>query len=710
MRPFRSLLLFIIGVLLLAGCSRPVEIDLSRQWRYSIGNDAGADLSGAGVDDSSWPLLDSLPAAVTMKRERNVIWLRKTVTIPDAYRGKDLSLYLGKLWDQEGTYLNGARIGTAGREYPRFHSDWNVAAVHYLPGDLINYGGANVIAVRQFTNQQANFNGQPFLGLTFDVNWYCFWQRFIAEYLPMAFGIMTLILGTAMIIAYFVGGRKGTLSLHIGGMSVLWFVLTTHFWLPSYGPLPWNTQDQLFYILTAGMVSWIYFSLEIWLRVSIKWARAVIIIDAVIFLALSATATESSPITGWRFDILAPLGLVAQALWGVVIIKAMKRRNPEAKFMFIGYAFFVGTLVHDGLMMNRVILSNVFLTNIAYPGLIISFAIILFQRIAGISSRLAESSKLIEKQNAELKVLFNHVAESTDELIQIAIKSSTAANVLNQEMNAQSASIDGATAAVEEISSSIDAVSENAAGQDAMVKKSEKHLQDYAESLTGITEAAQYAVALGNKSRDDTGRIAQRLEAIKSGMITIRESTAEIESIAAVINDIAEKTNLLSLNAAIEAARAGAHGRGFAVVADEIGKLADNAVEQAKSIQKIVQNIVNNIEVESNLVLESAGSVENIKDSAENVNRASEVIVKLCLAQERLTGNIVENMKILSQGSTEISVATDEQKSAMGEVLNAMESLNAVVAKVNESSRQMLEIADTLSHRIALLNKIIVNG
>ncbi len=704
--------LLILASLLIAGCSRPAELDLTGGWKFRILGEGPsaetADYSGTDTDDSRWEKLPPLPGHITLKRQKNFIWLRREMTIPDNYKGRNLALYLGKIWDQEATYLNGVRIGVSGREYPAFHSDWNASSAHFLPSGLINYGGRNVIAVRQFTNQQANFNGQPFIGDAFQVRVYLFWQRFLAEHLPMAFGLMTLIVGIGMIVGYLLGEKTNRLPLHLGGMSILWFFLTMHFWAPSFGPIPWNDQDRFFYVLTAVMIGWIYLSLEKWLGVRIRWARIILIIDMIIFVILSITASEQDPITGWRFDIIAPFGLLAQILWGVVIIKAMRMKNREAKFMFIGYAVFVGTLIHDGLMMNRVILSSGFYTNIAYPGFILSFAIILFQRVRRIGRDLQESSAVIEKQNTDLKRMIQSVVESTDELIQISIKSSGAAQELKNQMLRQSAGIDQTTAAIEEVSSSINAVAEHATLQDETVKKSEVLIDDYTQSLSGITEAAQYAVALGNKSRNDTGLIAERLGAIRDGMMKIRESTAEIENIASVINDVAEKTNLLSLNASIEAARAGQYGRGFAVVADEIGKLADSAVGQAKSIQGIVANIVRRIEEESNLVLQSTGSVENIKESTGNVNKASEVIVTLCLAQEKMSKTILQHMQTISSGSTEISSATSEQTTAMGEVMKTMDELTAIVSRVDAGARQMLEISDTLSHRIALLNKIIV--
>ncbi len=710
---WKILLCVSICLFSVSACTGHKEIDISKDWKYKITEypgDVNLDKTFKlpEFDDGNWERLETLPAAISMERKKSVIWLRKNVVIPEKYRNKDLAVFIGRVWDQEATYLNGTKIGTAGREYPAFHSDWNSAAYHFLPDSLIRYGDNNVIVIRQFTNQQANFNGMPFIGYAFNVRAYHFLEKFLGEYLAMAIGIMCLLIGIGSLIGYLAYKRKNVLLGHFGGMSILWFILTSHFWAPTFGALPWNAHDQLFYILSGIMTVWIYFFLEKALEVKLKSCRIIVIFLFLFVTILAVTASVENPITGWRFDIIGPVGVITEIFWGIVIFIAHRRGNKEAKIIFFGYLFFIGAIFHDALMMNRIIMSKMFMINIGYPALLISFAILMGQRLMKLARDLAESKNLIEEKNRNLNQIFQSVIESTDELIMIATTVNDTTDTLSNGMIRQKTSLEDTTREVETIFGSIESVAVNALQQDDAVQKSNELLNDYSSSLNRITDAAQSMVNLGEKSKNITESITGRLDHVQDGMLKLKNSSTSIEEIATMINNIAEQTNLLSLNAAIEAARAGEHGRGFAVVADEIGKLAENSVDQAKTIQNIVKDIVQDIEGESDLIIKSGSALENINESVKDVNFASKDILKLCFEQEKMTENLHNHMKGIMQGSNEISISTGEQKNAISNVVGAVTQLDEITGKIGISSEKMVEISKSLSHRIALLNKVII--
>jgi len=720
----KKFIYFIIIIAVFSSCSAKREIDLSHNWKnrvdlWTTDYKDPLNITTSNFNDSSWDTINKIEGSYSYKKDstskdkekaKMVIWHRKKIIISEKYSKKDLSIFLGQIWDQHDLYLNGIKIGTGGKKYPDFHSDFNVYAHHFLPSGLIKFGKENIITIRQFTNQQANFYGSPFIGDSFTVKNYTFWLRFLAEYLPMSLGIMTLLFGIAMTILFFVEGRKNIITLHFSGISIFWFIITFHFWLPDYIIMSWNTQDKVFYVLMTLFMVWIYIFLEKMLRVKFKTGRIITFVIAVATSILSLTSSIEEPITGWRFDIIGPIGIIGQILWGIVIVMAIRKKNKEAKVILLGYLLFVIAMIHDSLFMTRVITSYTFFSNFAYPAFLISLAINLFMRITGMAENIKQSKVTIEEKNVKMNSIFTKVIESTDELINLSVTADESSSTLKEEMKSQGSNIEKVSAVFEEVSASIDSVATHAKKQDEEVNKSSILLNNYSQSLKGITGAAKEAVIKGEKSQKDTDYITERLETLKDSMITLKTSSSAIERIATIINDIAEQTNLLSLNAAIEAARAGDHGRGFAVVADEIGKLADSSVEQAKTIQNIVKGIVNDIEIETGMIIESSQFINEINKSVTELNEASESILHLCYSQEELTSELEKQMILISQGSTEINTATSEQHLGMSNANLAVEQLTGVMEKVNHSSDQMVSISETLSHRIAILNKIIIDS
>lgn len=718
----KKLILIIIFPLIAAGCSKDPLIDLSKDWQvhlsditdvqFPAGIDPQRDIdyTKPGFNGGVWLPLQSLPAAITREKKKQLAFIKKEVVIPETFRGRNLSLMLGKIWDCESTYFNGIKIGSAGREYPEFHSDWNVTMSHYIPENLIKYGDKNVIVIRQFTNQQLNFNGSPYISDSFDVRNEEFWAKIKAELLPMTLGVMTLVIGTAMLAGYFIGKRKDLSMFHFGGMSILWFVLSTHFWLPDYRYIQWNDQDRYFYVLMGVFVIWMYFYLERTMGLVIKWARIAGIVSLLLITVLSLTATIHTPITGWRFDLVGPMGLIGQILWGVVLVKGLRKGNREAPILFFGYTIFVLALIHDALSMNRMIISYAFLTNFAYPIFLASIGIILARRVIKISGDLRHSTVQIEEKNSKLEKLIQDIVDSVSELKSVGETANETTQILSDEMHTQSASIEETSAVIEEVSASIESISRSAAHQDEMIQQSQSVVNSYIESLNKLAGAADTAEKLSRKSTEETDVITRKLENIREGMLQLKSSSDSISEMADIINNIAEKTNLLSLNAAIEAARAGDYGRGFGVVADEIGKLADSSLIQSKTIQKVIGDIVKNIDMENSLVMESASSVNDVKTAVNNVAIAVESIISLCRDQQVLTLNIKNYMESIMKGSSNISIATKEQNTAMNEVLTTVEALNQVVSRINTSTDTIVEMSNKLSKRIDVLNETLCDS
>ena len=185
-------------------------------------------------------------------------------------------------------------------------------------------------------------------------------------------------------------------------------------------------------------------------------------------------------------------------------------------------------------------------------------------------------------------------------------------------------------------------------------------------------------------------------EAVSASADSVRELGArgeQIGQVIEVINDIADQTNLLALNAAIEAARAGEHGKGFAVVADEVRKLADRTTKATDEVAQSITAIQN----------ETAAAVSKMESGTDEVQRGVE---KAREAGSSL-GEIVQGARDVASLIQSIAAAAEEQSTASEQVSRNVESITAVTGQTSEGARQSAAASTQLSGKAEQLQQLV---
>lgn len=213
-----------------------------------------------------------------------------------------------------------------------------------------------------------------------------------------------------------------------------------------------------------------------------------------------------------------------------------------------------------------------------------------------------------------------------------------------------------------------------------------------------LTERSEQHAAEGrtvvNQSLDSINTVAREVGSSGDFIQQLEQQTAEINDILNVISNIADQTNLLALNAAIEAARAGEHGRGFAVVADEVRQLAHNTQQSTGSIE----NMISALQASANQ------AVSTMQQSREQAERGVEQNTH---ASEALT-TIADLMVQASERSTRIAAAADEQSSTTAEINSSVHRINQLaqqsVQGTEESeaaSKSLRDLAERMSSMVS---------
>ncbi|MBM9498832.1 methyl-accepting chemotaxis protein [Leptospira sp. 201903071] len=319
-------------------------------------------------------------------------------------------------------------------------------------------------------------------------------------------------------------------------------------------------------------------------------------------------------------------------------------------------------------------------------GIILSQLMNLFMKLADQAVKLSEESRgFLARLESNQKAI--HVsAESLETSIQ---NFAEFINTTGEKMESQAASLEEVNAVIEELS----AASQSTSGSIETQNRSLVDLNLKSKNLGDIIESiAQFSKDLGsyaNENKVDMDNVSEAAGKTTHFLKNISNSFNRVDEINQIMGEIADKTNLLALNASIEAARAGAAGRGFAVVANEVSKLAEFTSENAKNISVIVKQSREFIG-EANKASNDTGDLTNRQKLkiSETVNRIEEM-GKLYQEQRRIIQDFVSEVERVKQLSGEIFESTKEQMVGQEEMVKTMVNLEKEINQINQESGKL---------------------
>lgn len=313
------------------------------------------------------------------------------------------------------------------------------------------------------------------------------------------------------------------------------------------------------------------------------------------------------------------------------------------------------------------------------------------------SDEIATMGHSLEEFVGIMREIIVDIRTISDQLSASSTATKEISGTLHTASESQAESMGDVKVTIDQVAAAIQDLAEHASTLSDVVNSTNVQGGQARENMQQTVDVAAKGRADMLTVSDTMSEIVASMKELEQVVGKVGDSTEQINSMVRIISDISDQTNLLSLNAAIEAARAGDAGRGFAVVAEEIRKLAEVSASSAARISEIITQV--NEEV-SSMVAKTGESVAYIEDNSAKITDSCQIFENIYANvsdTNRMLGDIVEQIGQVDDVATNIAALSEEQSASTEELLASTEVLAENSLKFSDDASHVSKDADAVS-------------
>ena len=699
--------------------SIPIKRLFIKESEYEEDKYITADIEKAGFEEYNGRKL--------LKRtdyKKNMYTFRTGFFVDENLHNEHLSLYMPHISYPRNIYINGINIQTFGRYRKHYNTNAYYSYNIYLSKDLLKYGDfLNELAIQIYPEGDSSSFGNIILGSYYQNSGKVFLQNFISLNMVQAAVVVSIIIFLYMIFLFFTIKFKNYIFLYFG--------LTCLFYALSYSNMSLYSDavpQVIFETISRCSFPWavlslFFFVLEFTNILHKKWFfKLLLAVPALIFTFLTLIQKSMQGVAA-IFNITMPCYLFPLLLLSVIIliISIIKKKNKKSLIVLASFFLVLGAAGFDILHAMTQVLPYSYLMQFGFFALVIAIFFLLAYDQAKIYLKSIKSAADLNIKNESLNKMIQNISLVVNNFFETSKKLEDIINIWSnviKEYEQNNKNIiekvlerfSGIKDIIKNIGIRIDVSNEKIPvaimNQTSIIEEisatltnMNNHMEKTMVSVMNSNDAANGLVTLATKS-------TEIVKESKFVINNISEYSRFLWDVLSAIEDITDKTNILSINAAIEAARQGTHGKGFSVIAGEISKLSHKSKETLETSFDKIKEVFQIIKKSRNLSDEVSSRLlmilEKISESSEMINN----VTNLIQVQKKQSSDILTSVENLLNDTVTIKENSAEEQNENLKVKNTLFEFKNMFTNITKLLKNQMEKGEELHSLMGDVKKI----